>query len=100
MRNAFKSHGCKDLHNQSYGTARAYFNTFFTPCNTDFEVGGFIWTAVKLLSLLARQPQRLMLVGRAETEDRSVGLILHAPGGTLGGAGLEDGSAEMIGEGP
>jgi RHS repeat-associated protein len=45
MREMFKEGGCKDLHNKSYGTVRAYFNTFFTPCNTDFQVGGFIWSA-------------------------------------------------------
>jgi RHS repeat-associated protein len=45
MRDQFRAGGCKDIAHGSYGTMRAYFETFYKPCDTSFQVGGFIFSA-------------------------------------------------------
>jgi uncharacterized protein RhaS with RHS repeats len=48
MREQFKSGGCKNASRQGYGTIRAYFETFTSPCSTEFQVGGFVWSATNV----------------------------------------------------
>jgi RHS repeat-associated protein len=48
MRNVFKAGGCKDVQIKGYGTIRAYFETFTSPCSTEFQVGGFVWSAINV----------------------------------------------------
>ncbi len=48
MRQRFTAAGCRNLTNQGYGTIRAFFETFYRPCDTSFQVGGFIWQATNV----------------------------------------------------
>jgi RHS repeat-associated protein len=48
MRDQFQSAGCSDIAHGSYGTFRAAFETFYKPCDTSFQVGGFIFSAKKM----------------------------------------------------
>jgi hypothetical protein len=48
MRGMFKAGGCKNITRAGYSTTRAYFETFTAPCSTEFQVGGFIWSATNV----------------------------------------------------
>ena len=48
MRERFKAGGCKNIQLAGYGTIRAYFETFTQPCGTQFQVGGFVWSAINV----------------------------------------------------
>jgi hypothetical protein len=48
MRSIFKGGGCRDVSRAGYSTTRAYFETFTAPCSTEFQLGGFIWSATNV----------------------------------------------------
>jgi hypothetical protein len=45
MRDAFKNNKCKNIQIAGYGTAEAYFDTATNLTGTDFQVGGFVYSA-------------------------------------------------------
>jgi hypothetical protein len=72
MRETFKSGGCKDITIQGYGTIRAYFETFTSPCSTAFQVGGFVWSAVNISPCKVRY--------RAYNQASLYSFFFHIPG--------------------
>jgi len=48
MRDLFRQGNCKNISNGSYGTIRAYAETFYDPCDTSFQVGGMIFSVTNL----------------------------------------------------
>jgi RHS repeat-associated protein len=48
MRNYFKKSGCANIRLAGYGTTRAFVHTFYHPCGTAFQLGGFLWSATNV----------------------------------------------------
>jgi RHS repeat-associated protein len=72
MRQQFKVGGCKSISRQGYGTIRAYFETFTSPCSTEFQVGGFVWSATNVGSCKVRY--------HIQNQASLYSFFLHAPG--------------------